>query len=113
MLKKTLVVAALATLLGACSSTALDPAPAANPNASTLPGQAGGASQSRVAPVAVQQNAGDAQGPLGASRLVYFDYDSHTIRPEFRSLLDTHAKYLRSNTARKVVIEGHTDERGG
>ena len=35
------------------------------------------------------------------------------IRPEFQSVIESHAKYIRSDKARKVVIEGHTDERGG
>jgi peptidoglycan-associated lipoprotein len=66
-----------------------------------------------VAPVAAQQTPADSAGPAGVSRLVYFDYDSHAIRPEFQALLESHAKFLRTHAARKVVVEGHTDERGG
>ncbi|MCX8517434.1 MAG: peptidoglycan-associated lipoprotein Pal [Rhodoferax sp.] len=47
------------------------------------------------------------------TRLVYFDFDSFAIRPEFQSVIEEHAKYLRAVKNRKVVIEGHTDERGG
>ena len=47
------------------------------------------------------------------TRLVYFDFDSFAIRPEFQSVIEDHAKYLRAVKNRKVVIEGHTDERGG
>jgi peptidoglycan-associated lipoprotein len=49
----------------------------------------------------------------GTNRVVYFDYDSYEIRPEFLSVIEAHAKYLVSDKSRKVVIEGHTDERGG
>lgn len=47
------------------------------------------------------------------SRIVYFDYDSFVIRPEFQSLIESHARYIKTDKARKVAIEGHTDERGG
>ncbi|MGQ0710509.1 MAG: peptidoglycan-associated lipoprotein Pal [Rhodoferax sp.] len=48
-----------------------------------------------------------------AARLVYFDYDSYAIRPEFQAVIEAHAKFLKANPARKVALEGHTDERGG
>ena len=47
------------------------------------------------------------------SRVVYFDYDSFAIKPEFQSIIESHARYIKSDKARKVAIEGHTDERGG
>ena len=47
------------------------------------------------------------------TRTVYFDYDSFVIRSEFQSVIEAHAKFLKSNKARKVTLEGHTDERGG
>jgi peptidoglycan-associated lipoprotein len=47
------------------------------------------------------------------ARLVYFDYDSFVIKPEFQSLIESHAAFIKSDKSRKVVIEGHTDERGG
>jgi peptidoglycan-associated lipoprotein len=63
----------------------------------------------------VPVDAGKAQqGAIPAApRLVYFDYDSYVIKPEFQSLVETHAGFIKSDKARKVVIEGHTDERGG
>ena len=50
--------------------------------------------------------------PAGA-RLVYFDYDSFVIRSEFQALIESHARYLKADSSRKVAIEGHTDETGG
>jgi peptidoglycan-associated lipoprotein len=47
------------------------------------------------------------------ARVVYFDYDSFVVRPEFASTLEAHAKYLAANRSRKLALEGHTDERGG
>lgn len=45
-------------------------------------------------------------------RTIYFDFDKDTIRPEFESVLNAHAEYLRSNPNTTVILEGHGDERG-
>jgi peptidoglycan-associated lipoprotein len=52
-------------------------------------------------------------GPSGVARVVYFDLDSYSIKPEYQSLIEANAKFLRANSSRRVSIEGHTDERGG
>ena len=69
--------------------------------------------QSRVAPVAVDNAATLAAGPAGVARLIYFDYDSVAIKTEFQGLIEGHARFLRANPARRIAVEGHTDERGG
>ena len=46
-------------------------------------------------------------------RIVYFDYDSFIIKPEFQALIETNAHFIKAGKAHIVVIEGHTDERGG
>jgi peptidoglycan-associated lipoprotein len=85
------------------------PAPAQPPGG----GATQGATQSRVVPVDADKAGNQAQGPANVSRLVYFDYDSYEIKPEFQSILDAHARFLRANPQRRVNLEGHTDERGG
>lgn len=68
---------------------------------------------SQVAPVTVPPaNPTEPSSPVGAN-LVFFDYDSFVIKPEFQTVLDAHARYLRANAGKRLVIEGHTDERGG
>ena len=57
--------------------------------------------------------AATAQGPANVARIIYFDYDSYVIKPQFQSLIEGHARFLKANSGRKVNIEGHTDERGG
>ena len=76
--------------------------------------------QSRVATVDLASTSGNAGGPgaaalqaAAAQRVVYFDYDSFAIRDDFRGMLDAHAKVLSSAASKRIVIEGHTDERGG
>ena len=52
-------------------------------------------------------------GPANVEKIVYFDYDSFIIKPEFQSTIEAHAQFLKSNTRAKISLEGHTDERGG
>ncbi len=56
---------------------------------------------------------GDDLGGGGrAARVIYFDYDSDEIRPEFRSAVEAHAAYLTSHPDAILTLEGHADERG-
>ena len=57
--------------------------------------------------------AGAALMAAPAQRIIYFDYDSFVIKDEFKGLLDSHAKVLARQTGKRMVVEGHTDERGG
>jgi peptidoglycan-associated lipoprotein len=46
-------------------------------------------------------------------KVVYFDYDSYAIKPEFQAVVEVHARLLRADKTRRVALEGHTDARGG
>jgi peptidoglycan-associated lipoprotein len=59
--------------------------------------------------------AGGAAGPpgeLGSQRIVYFEFDSSDIRPEFVDVIAAHGRYLAGNASIRVRLEGHSDERG-
>jgi len=43
---------------------------------------------------------------------VYFDYDSSQVKTSERAKIEAVADYLRANAAKKLIIEGHCDERG-
>ncbi len=117
------VALALSLGLGACASNvSLDPAPVSDKSAtpveavSPLPqGSAGatpsGADQRNVSPVQVSSS--EATQPDAMSRIVYFDFDSFVVKPEFASILEANARYLVADKTRRVALEGHTDERGG
>lgn len=51
--------------------------------------------------------------PSALERVVYFDFDSFEIRPEFAAVLEANARYLAADSRRRLALEGHTDERGG
>ncbi|GAB3382436.1 peptidoglycan-associated lipoprotein [Azotobacter armeniacus] len=54
---------------------------------------------------------GGDEAALRAITTFYFEYDSSDLKPEAMRALDVHAGDLKGNGAR-VVLEGHTDERG-
>jgi peptidoglycan-associated lipoprotein len=51
-------------------------------------------------------------GPAGVGSVIYFDFDRSDIRPEYASMISSHAKHLAGETGVKIRVEGHTDERG-
>jgi peptidoglycan-associated lipoprotein len=113
MITRLFLALGFAAVLAGCSSVPLDNVPVEDKSASTVPAQPGQGTQSSVAPVAADEVAGTAAGPRNVARLIYFDYDSYTIKPEFQALIEAHAKFLKANASRHVGLEGHTDERGG
>lgn len=116
-LRTAAILLASSLSLVACTSTPLQEAPLSSeaaPVTSQAPTTAPSAAASNsVAPVTTAGDALDAAGPTAAERIVYFDYDSTVIRPEFRTLLDAHARYLVRHTDRRLRVGGHSDERGG
>ena len=135
----TSVSLALATLLAACgSSVKLDeppvesrtPTPVSPGSAAQAAGGQGGAAvapaagsattapaapQSQVATVQAGQMGGRGVDglPPGVGRIVYFDFDSFVVRDDGRPVVEAHARVLNANRSRKMIVEGHTDERGG
>ena len=49
---------------------------------------------------------------LLSKRVIYFDFDKSTIRPEYRGIVQAHAAYLASAGSARMTLEGHADERG-
>lgn len=45
-------------------------------------------------------------------KVVYFEYDSFEILPEYRDLIRAHSQYLASHGRTRLTLEGHADERG-
>ncbi len=48
-----------------------------------------------------------------ALKIVYFDFDKYNIRPQDRNIVEANASFMKNRPSSKVVIEGHTDARGG
>jgi len=108
----------MAGALGGCaSSTPLDE-PKVESRTPVPPGGAGtgssaGTSQSGVSTVDLTKSGSAADAAAMANRVIYFDYDSYVVKDEFRPVLEFNAKALAANRSKRMVLEGHTDERGG
>jgi peptidoglycan-associated lipoprotein len=99
---RSLTLAALTAALAACSSVPLDQ------QAGTSTGTgADGTSTGQV------MDPFNPQSPLAQQRSVYFEFDSYTIPEQYRSMVEMHSGYLRSNPQQRIRVEGHADARGG
>jgi peptidoglycan-associated lipoprotein len=126
---RPLALTMVLAITAGCTSTPLSETPvesrtptpagqvAAGGNAS-----AGGANTTPTAPTSavatVDLSAKNAQAQEDAAlarlgRTVFFDYDSFVVKDEYRPVVEGHAKALTNRAARRMSIEGHTDERGG
>jgi peptidoglycan-associated lipoprotein len=122
-----LAVVIAAALAGCASSVKLDeipvetrtPTPVVRPQggpSATTPATAASAAQSPVAMVDLSKSAAGNANPASSgklARVVYFDYDSNLLKDEYRPLIEAHARALLAASSQRLVIEGHTDERGG
>jgi peptidoglycan-associated lipoprotein len=113
ILSSVTIILSSALLFSACSTVKLDEKPPVEERAGTAP-LPPGADPRAVNTITTQSGdpLNDPQGIL-AKRSIYFDLDSYIVKDEFRPVIEAHARYLTSNRARRVAIQGHTDERGG
>jgi peptidoglycan-associated lipoprotein len=111
-MKKFVLVMGAALLMAGCGSAVkLDDTPVIDRSTGAAVTDNGAVAKGGVVPVDASKSQ---QGAIPAGpRVVYFDYDSYVIKPEFQSLVETQAGFIKAEKTRKVVIEGHTDERGG
>ena len=115
-MKRWLLVFFATALLAACgSSVKLDNVPVEDKSGTPVSSETGSGSaveKRGVTSVDIEKSGSQGAVPAGA-KIVYFDLDSFVIKPEFQTLIETHARFIKADKARKVAIEGHTDERGG
>jgi peptidoglycan-associated lipoprotein len=121
-LTSLLTTVAAAALIAACGTTPDDsstPAPVIDP-VTGKPAAAGkpGAKPAPIARVDVTGKPGPGEADprlksgVLARRSIYYDLDQFDIKDEYRGLVEAHAKYLRENSAARVLVQGNTDERG-
>lgn len=120
MNKSLLMSVLLASVLAACSSNAVKNKPAAPVVDS------GKSAESVQAPVDAEATRLTAEKAAAADdlsvlkdpnnilskRSVYFDFDKDEVKPEYRALVDAHAKFLLAHPKSKVAIQGNADNRG-
>ena len=104
---RILIAAAICLALGACTkavkpTTSTDTGPATTTGASTSP--MAGTGKYRPEDL-------DTDSCL-RPRVVYFDFNDDTLKPEFQATIACHAKYLRDRPEARMTLEGNADERG-
>ena len=118
MFKRYFMLAAMALslVLAGCGSDVKLDQPAEGSSTAAGAGAGGaqgqGAGQSSVTQVQADASAADKAGPVGVAKVIYFDYDSYTVKPDYQSVVDQHARFLQSRPNARLVLEGNTDERG-
>lgn len=124
-MNKSLVMSVvLVSLLAACSSKPVKEEPKAavedkSPVAQmeTKPSTSATTTTSEVSTAPVSQSS-SAVNPLTdpnnilSKRNVYFDFDKDEVKPEYRALVEAHAKYLVANPNARVALQGSADDRG-
>ena len=123
-MKRILLAMALVALLAGCGSAVkLDDVAVEDKSGTPVAGQGRGAvgnapgnsgqvANSAIAPVDLSKSGPAAANPSGP-RIVYFDYDSFVIKPEFQDVIEAQARFIKADKNRRASIEGHTDDRGG
>ena len=102
-----------AALLSACSSPVkLNDAPVVERSAERAAAPAADSRDIRPVETGSVDPLNDPKGEL-AKRSIYFDYDSYVVRDDGKPVVEKHSAFLNKNKARKVLIQGNTDERGG
>jgi peptidoglycan-associated lipoprotein len=108
-MNKLLLSAILLGLLSACASTGDKGQGAASVEDKSLGQQAGastqGAQRMAIDPLKDPNN-------ILSKRSVYFDYDSYSVKGEYKPMVEAHAQYLKQNAKAKAFVQGNADERG-
>jgi peptidoglycan-associated lipoprotein len=112
-------IAVVTAGLAACASspTEQEPAGVEDRTATTAPKQD---STTTTAPIAKVDVTGTSIAGIDpavktgvlAQRSIFYDLDQYDIKDQYKPLVEAHAKYLRDNPGRKMLVQGNTDERG-
>ncbi len=114
-LLKLCVTAMPVVLLAACATTGqeeLASEPVVPQSQSSVQSMPSAEAMPAPAQQGFQGNPLDDPDSLLSKRVIYFDFDQADIKPEYRQIVQAHAEYLIANGNARIVLEGHTDERG-
>lgn len=114
---RTTHLAALLLILSGAGLAGCASKPVPSDTSASMPGPAttvGGAATTAPLESTRPTYAGPWEDPSSPlyERTIYFDYDNAEIKPQYLTLIRTHARYLGSQPGTRVTLEGHTDERG-
>ncbi|HSA89371.1 MAG TPA: peptidoglycan-associated lipoprotein Pal [Burkholderiales bacterium] len=88
------------------------PSSSGSPSASTSTGRPSGGQVGSQGMASSSTGAMGGMGQPDMKRSVYYEFDKYDVKPEYRTLVESHARWLKANPQAKIVIEGNADERG-
>lgn len=116
-MKKTLSLFILAASLVGCSSGVKLDVPvedkAGNSTSQSSSPADAQASKGGVTSVDLGSTGGSNSGPANVGKIIYFDFDSYLVKPEYAAVIEAHVKFLANRKTQKITVEGHTDAAGG
>jgi len=113
-MKQVALYLAIAAIAAGCASketkteapvtdrTASAPSSSTAPRASTTP----------APQTAVSGNPLRDPNNILSKRSVFFDYDSNSVKDEYRNVVQAHSRYMSDKRDSRIRIEGNCDERG-
>jgi len=119
-MNKLFAFALIAALVAGCSSTPTKDtgAPVDDRSTTAAPGTGAGTAGTTGSGISGTPNNAAQGNPLRdpnnilSKRIVYFDFDSYTVRDQDKPIIEAHARYLQANRNARLTIQGNTDERG-
>ena len=113
-MKKLALYLMIAIAAAACASKETRTEPEVTDKSTQPPTASASGTQGRVTPT--QPNTGITGNELTtgtlAKRSVYFDFDSNSVKDEYRGLIQAHSRYMTDHRDSRIRIEGNCDERG-
>ena len=109
----SLLVVTLAAALGGCASTSGPSPETGSPGATVVTatptdGRAVGGADPHARDL---DRDAPSSGP-DLKRSVYYEFDHYDVRPQYRELVESHARWLKANPQARLTIIGNTDEQG-
>jgi peptidoglycan-associated lipoprotein len=115
-MKKTVLYLIVMAVAAACSSQETKQEPPLSDRSTAVPPTTAGSSSSTTRPTPSADSMRgnpltDPNSPL-AKRSVFFDFDSNSVKDEYRGLVQAHTRYMADKRDTRIRIEGNCDERG-
>jgi peptidoglycan-associated lipoprotein len=111
------MLAVVAGLYG-CATTESTDSTTPGATSSSTGTQSGGVTPGTAKPpVGVGRGSGTFPGTAPGQRpdlkySVYYEFDKYDVKPEYRTLVESHARWLKANPTARLTIEGNADEQG-
>ncbi len=111
-MKKLALYVALAVMAAACASKETKTETPVDDKSAAVTAPTPNSGGSTVKPTQPSGPVTGINDPMLLKKSVYFEFDSNSVKDEYRGMIQAHSKFLSDNRDKKVRIEGNCDERG-